>query len=440
MARSFPGTAANIITDAGGLAAWTYGTFAVLVKRNSTGWNSLSTLHNVANQARGGLEISDNADGNHLYYQSNGVAVRSSFSVVNADNWVLLVAGKATGTATPRMHMYVYDTGTWTHQDATSTIGNTTGTCTTMRHGEWEAGDYLGGDLAWSAAWLARNLTDAEVEQLAHSLTSIVSMAPTAMWVFDQQATTQAVADLTGGGANQTSTTGTSVSASSAPVGYGHPLLIAHAVPAGGTTHNADAALAVTATLASTAAVDRAANAALTATATRTATAAVDRAANAAATTTATITSTAAVDRNAAAALTVTASVASSAAVDRSAAATATISATATATAAVDRAAAAAVVVSAGIAATAAVDRAADATLTATATVTATASVAAAASAVITATATITATASVTTPAAPAITFSVSTPRSRWHTSAPRGAWDAGPPRTRWTIRPPRGA
>lgn len=237
MARNFDGANDSLHTSQGGLTSWTFGTYVAVIRRVGTNWGNIATLHNGAGTALSGIEIGDGAAANALHYQSNSSAARSTFTVDEADGWVLVAAGKATGSNAPRMHKYVYATDTWTHQDGSTNLANSTGTSATMRLGEWEGGDDFNGDIAVVGAWISRNLTDAEVEQLPHSLAAWHALAATELWVLDQSDTSQAVASLTGSGANQTSLTGTTVSATSAPIGYGHPVEVANGFSAGGTAH-----------------------------------------------------------------------------------------------------------------------------------------------------------------------------------------------------------
>ncbi len=236
MARTFDGSDDRINLGAGALSDFTFGTLLLVMQRNSTGWNGPLVLHNSSGTSLAGLEIGPAAGvDNRLFYLQNSNSKKSGFTITNADGWILTGAGKATGTATPRFHKYVYGTNTWTHSDAVDgTLGNNTGTTNIIRLGVWELSDYFSGDIAVAAVW-KRLLTDAEVEALAHSLQAWYASAPDAMWVLDQQATTQTVGDVTGGGANESSKTGTAV-ATSSPVGpgYGHAVLIPHSVPAGG--------------------------------------------------------------------------------------------------------------------------------------------------------------------------------------------------------------
>jgi hypothetical protein len=229
-ARTFDGASDNVICEAGATTATTFGTFAAIIKRNSTALNGIVALHNSAPNFIVGLEILDHASGDFAVYGSASGDINSAFTVTNADGWILLVCGKATGTATPRFHKYVYSTDTWTHSNGGGTLANTSGTVDNVKFGMAGAGtgaDFAG-DLAVSAVWKNRQLTDTEVEQLAFSLMGWHATTPTALWVFDQSATTQNVIDLTGGAANQRSTTGNVVSTNSVPVfSYGHPVLLA---------------------------------------------------------------------------------------------------------------------------------------------------------------------------------------------------------------------
>jgi hypothetical protein len=236
MARTFDGANDSIHTSPGALASMTFGTFAIVCRRNSTAYNNLMTLHTSGGVSRLGLEIESTGDGNNLQWQYDGSFVASTFTIVNADGWVLLAMGKATGTTTPRCHKYVYSTNTWTHQDAAGTATNSTavGGTGTMRFGEWEGSDDLNGDIAVAAAWSGRNLTDTEVEQLAHSLQGWCALAPDALWLFDQAAVSQNLLDLTGGGANQSAITGTAVSTASPPISYGDETIVPHSVPSAG--------------------------------------------------------------------------------------------------------------------------------------------------------------------------------------------------------------
>lgn len=240
MPRTFDGTNDQITLGIGALTGFAYGTLACIFKRSTdASWDALIVLHasGGAGSSRSSIEISD---GNRMTWQVGALARNSTFDVLVADGWQLLACTKTTGSTTPRFHRYVYSTGTWTHTDATtgSAADNSTpGGSGRVVLGEWEGDDDLGGDLAVAGAWSNRALSDAEVEHLAFSLAAWHSTAPTALWVLDQSATSQAVIDLTGNGSNQTSITGTAVATASLPVfSYGHDVLTPHGHAASGAT------------------------------------------------------------------------------------------------------------------------------------------------------------------------------------------------------------
>lgn len=231
MARTFNGTTDVVQTTIGGLSGFAFGTFAAVVKRNSTAWNAVCILHSAGPTARSGMEIADNATGNQVTYQfpSGGTFGSSSFTVTNADGWVLIGCSKATGTTAPRFHKYAYSSDTWTHDNgAGTTAANNTvpGASGLVRIGEWQTSDFFGGDIAVVGCW-QRALSDIEFQELAFSLQGWYSTAPDALWVLDQAATTTSLLDLTGGHADQSSITGTTVSANSVPIlGYGHDPIV----------------------------------------------------------------------------------------------------------------------------------------------------------------------------------------------------------------------
>lgn len=406
MSRFFDGSNDEIITSAGTLNNYTFGSIVVLLRRDSgnTGWSAPCMLHTSGGSAVAGLEFKPTADGAYLVVLSGaGDVEHNSIAVTNSDGWVIAATTKATGTATPRGHKGVMSSLTWTHTNFPSTLANNGSTVSTVRFGQWETIDRFGGEIAAIGIWKSRVLTDNEIEGLSAGLYAWSALSPTALWRFNQAAVTTTVDDLTGNGASQTSRVDTTVDSDEPPTFlYGILPPAASATTATATIAStatvdraAVASLTATATLASTAAVDRAATSSLTATATITATATVTRAVDAALTGTATIAGTAAVDRVAASALTGTATIATVAAVDRPADAALTATATIASTAAIDvPIAASTLTATATISATAQVEHAAVASLTVTAGITTDADTAVSAS--LTATATITATASVT--------------------------------------------
>lgn len=273
MARTFDGTDDRVRVSAGGLSAFTFGTILLVMRRNSTAWNGLVVGHNSGGTSLWGLELGPNAGvDDRLFYLSNANSRKSTFTITNADGWILAGAGKATGTAAPRFHKLVYSSNTWTHEDANDgTVGDNTGTTSVVSIGDWELSDFLAGDVALVGVW-KRLLTDTEVEQLAYSLQDWYAAAPDALLVLDQSATTQNVIDATGGGANQSSITGTSIATTSLPVFcYGHTPVVSRSIASGAV--NGAAALSGGGTLAAAGSVEVLAAAALSGTGTLTASA-----------------------------------------------------------------------------------------------------------------------------------------------------------------------
>lgn len=141
----------------------------------------------------------------------------STTATTSADGWCLIIVTKATGTTAPRFHRYKVSTNTWVHENMGTAFGGVTRTATSMRFANYQGGAWAPMDMEWAGIW-ARALSDAEVEELAFSLIDVHASTPSALWKLDQSATGQNLADLTGGGANQSSIAGTSVAAASAPL------------------------------------------------------------------------------------------------------------------------------------------------------------------------------------------------------------------------------
>lgn len=156
-----------------------------------------------------------------------GTVSPSSNIAVPSDTWVLGAWTKASGTATLRFHLYDYSTGSWTRGNSSSTRDDPAEAASGVTLGGITAhSQSLGGNLAVAGQW-ARNLSDAELDRLPYSLQAWHATGPAALWLLDQAATTTAVRDLTGGGANQSAINSTAVSTLSVPIlSYGHPIIV----------------------------------------------------------------------------------------------------------------------------------------------------------------------------------------------------------------------
>lgn len=168
------------------------------------------------------MEVESSVEGQHLTYgAADSVISGSSFTVVNADNWVFVGAAKATGSAAPDFYKWVY--GTATESLSTGGVlanGSAPGTTGTMRIGEWQDLDDFGGDIA-GVAYYGRKLTTDEFRSMRWNFWDWLRLGPAGMWVLDQIVTTNPIYDLTGNGSNETTRTGTTVSTNSAPIGWG---------------------------------------------------------------------------------------------------------------------------------------------------------------------------------------------------------------------------
>lgn len=223
--RAFNGSSDLINTATGGLAAGTFGTQAVIVKRVATGaWHTFLALHNS-----GGSALTQFAYQNTdlAAWWIDGITVTGPSAIVTSD-WGLVVVRKASGTATPRFSLYNFTAQTWTHANASGSRPNWSapGASGTVRV-EWQGFDRLNGRLAVRAAWnsLPWNANaggDNALESagLETSLQAWVDASPDALWAFNQASTATPVEDLTGGGADQTSISGTAVVTDDDPPGF----------------------------------------------------------------------------------------------------------------------------------------------------------------------------------------------------------------------------
>lgn len=214
MSRFFDGTDDQITCSIGNCDVG-FGAFAAIIKRASDGSrDAIIVLHSSAGIARTGIHLTTV---NNLAFAIDNSGQDSTFTVLAAEDWVLVAAGKVTGSAIPRMHKYVFGTGVWTHSDAPGAhIDGATVAGGTVRFSNIGAADPFPGKMALAAVF-PTNLSDANVETLAKSLQNWYALGPVGGWVFDQRTVATTLADWTGGGANETSITGTTVSAEEPP-------------------------------------------------------------------------------------------------------------------------------------------------------------------------------------------------------------------------------
>lgn len=220
MARAFNGTTDSITTTVGALAGFASGTFAALARRtNESGWHGIvATRQSDGTTWEAYLDIapSAHATASAIWTSWNGTDHANTLKFTQADGWCIIAATKATGSATPRYHKYVLSTQTWTHDNGVGAVAN----ATSISGGNIilgnVAGDQLAGDIA-AVAMYGRTFTDQEIESLAGSWEVWLSYGPMGAWLLDQAATAQTVLDWSGGGANQSAISGTTIQTGSVP-------------------------------------------------------------------------------------------------------------------------------------------------------------------------------------------------------------------------------
>ena len=139
---------------------------------------------------------------------------------ISQDAWWLLAITKPTGTSAPRFHQKLLSAGigSWNHLNG-SAVGQTVNDVARIRlGGVINSGANM--RLACVAIW-DTDLSDAEIESIgtAKSTASIYDLAPNCLWDLNQESISP-LSDLTGGGANQISITGTSVVTGDDPPGW----------------------------------------------------------------------------------------------------------------------------------------------------------------------------------------------------------------------------
>lgn len=213
MSRQFNGTSSTLRCSAGD-AAGLRGTNATVAML----WRPLAvaSMGLLGTQGTGAVSsVNPFSDGLLYYTGGSSTFVASPYSYSAADGWRLDVVTCPTGTtATPRWHKYLYSSTGWTHADSSGTVSQASaGSVTGVELGLVTAfGAILNGRIAAIAVW-TEALTDDQVATLHTGLSAWTALTPAACWPLNQSATTTAVVDITGGGADQTTQSDTSVSA-----------------------------------------------------------------------------------------------------------------------------------------------------------------------------------------------------------------------------------
>ena len=125
------------------------------------------------------------------------------------DQWCVVGYTKTTGTTTPRFHLWTQGGG-WQHEDASGTIISPTADITAMFLGYSTfitTRGYKAAEGIWGSA-----LSDASIEALPFDTPGWLASGPTSLWEFSQNSSSDALNDLTGGGATVTGSANTAYS------------------------------------------------------------------------------------------------------------------------------------------------------------------------------------------------------------------------------------
>ena len=219
--RSFNGTNDAIIMSAGGLVGWNgAGTWAGLLKRTATTERTFSTVRNAAHSPL--YTGSDFEAGVSDYITDAGFTTVGQ--ALPANVWCLVVVTKADGSAIPRWHVYRFDTQLWTHANFGAAMANNTALAS---DGEVCFGNF-NGSLWWqgfgAASGFYSNVPDDATIEAAGLQTALANWltfgTPLAVWGFNQADATDTISDLTGGGADQMSSTNPAVETVDLPAGF----------------------------------------------------------------------------------------------------------------------------------------------------------------------------------------------------------------------------
>ncbi len=228
--RELDGVDDEIVMSVGALSGITYGTVGILTNRlASSRGDTLIRFHSSTSDYTNRLNLEWTGFNDILFETSAG----ASAGYGTDTGWCLLVARKATGSATPRVSVYKYATSSWSHFNLGSSIADATSP------GAGGSARFRGpfGSLAnlrvavrgvWSNAlpWSADTTGDTALQSsgLKDTLQKWVDATPSALWAFNQTSTAAPVTDITGGGADQSSITGTTVISGDDPPGFNFAL------------------------------------------------------------------------------------------------------------------------------------------------------------------------------------------------------------------------
>src|SRR5690606_26979152 len=222
--RQFDGVDDDIRHTVGSaLADMAYGTFAALIKPQAPldDYGTILSLVTSGNVLRVQWYYDATTSWADLYVPSRTTAV----DLPNYGNqWVLLVARKASGSVPVTYSLYRFNQGQWTHASS-SNFANwpSPGTNGQVRRSDSAGELHFRGLIAVQAVWANRvpfaNNTAVQNAGLHQSLDAWFDAEPDALWAFNQESVTDPVHDLVGD-AHQISRTGTAVITGDDPPGF----------------------------------------------------------------------------------------------------------------------------------------------------------------------------------------------------------------------------
>jgi hypothetical protein len=234
--REFNGTSDELVTSIGAASDMTYGTAAMLLKFSTlSGFREFCMIHSASNTyVANPIGLSDFSAW-QVDYNNGGADFATSAPIPGTGIWILVIARKPAGSSTPRLSMYNYSTGAWTHGDGSGAVGDGTapGTDAFIRFSYLGSSLFFGGRVAaralWSNSlpWAATSAGDTAIETsgLNFSAYNWKQNSPTLFHLFNQSDTSTPVSDLsTAGTATQTSISGTTVITGDDPPGFSFSL------------------------------------------------------------------------------------------------------------------------------------------------------------------------------------------------------------------------
>lgn len=142
---------------------------------------------------------------------------------VTTGAWQWLFASKAAGNTAARLDRSVLGSGSWIHATGTPTYTSAATAITAFLIGAADStGTAVPGDYA-IAFEFNRQISTVEAESFVSKTSDIWNASggrPKAIWELNQASTATSVLDITGGGADQTALSGTTVSTTNDPPGF----------------------------------------------------------------------------------------------------------------------------------------------------------------------------------------------------------------------------